>query len=99
MSGPIFVALVNPKSGGNLGQQLLSRFKEILKHDRVYNLADDEHPGPAKALEDHKNEENLRLIGMLVFQDVYLSNSTGLQFKSKCVLFKNQIWPILKSKL
>ena len=67
MSGPIFVALVNPKSGGNLGHQLLSRFKEILKHDRVYNLADDEHPGPAKALEDHKNEENLRLIGILVF--------------------------------
>ena len=67
MSGPIFVALVNPKSGGNLGHQLLSRFKEILKHDRVYNLADDEHPGPAKALEDHKNEENLRLIGMLFF--------------------------------
>ena len=67
MSGPIFVALVNPKSGGNLGHQLLSRFKEILKHDRVYNLADDEHPGPAKALEDHKNEENLRLIGKLVF--------------------------------
>ena len=66
MSGPIFVALVNPKSGGNLGHQLLSRFKEILKHDRVYNLADDEHPGPAKALEDHKNEENLRLIGTYI---------------------------------
>jgi len=62
MSGPVFVALVNPKSGGNVGNQLLHRFKEILNEDRVYNLSDEDHPGPAKALEDHKNVEHLRLI-------------------------------------
>lgn len=62
MSGPVFVALVNPKSGGNVGNQLLHRFKEILNEDRVYNLSDEDHPGPAKALEDHKDVEHLRLI-------------------------------------
>ena len=67
MSGPVFVALVNPKSGGNVGNQLLHRFKEILNEDRVYNLSDEDHPGPAKALEDHKNVEHLRLIGMCNF--------------------------------
>ena len=67
MSGPVFVALVNPKSGGNVGNQLLHRFKEILNEDRVYNLSDEDHPGPAKALEDHKNVEHLRLIGRCDF--------------------------------
>lgn len=60
MSGPVFVALVNPKSGGNVGTQLLTRFKEILDEDRIYNLC--EEGGPRKALEDHKRTDNLRII-------------------------------------
>lgn len=56
----MFVALVNPKSGGNVGLQLLERFKGILDDDRVYNLAE---VSPAKALQDHGECENLRLIG------------------------------------
>ena len=95
MSGPIFVALVNPKSGGNLGHQLLSRFKEILKHDRVYNLADDEHPGPAKALEDHKNEENLRLIGILFFFNPLLSETA---FEKVNPMYETFEWKCLKAK-
>ncbi len=63
MSGPVFVALVNPKSGGNVGNQLLNRFKEILDDDRVYNLCDEDNVGPRKALEDHRTTDNLRIIG------------------------------------
>ena len=58
-----FIALVNPRSGGNMGAKLLNRFKEILGESRVYNLNDEENPGPKKALEKHKNEEDLRIIG------------------------------------
>ena len=54
------MALVNPKSGGNVGSQLLERFKEILDEDKIYNLS---NGGPKKALEDHGHKENLRLIG------------------------------------
>lgn len=60
MSGPVFVAMVNPKSGGNVGGQLISRFKEILDEDRVYNLS--EEGGPANALLQHQRTENLRII-------------------------------------
>ena len=98
MSGPIFVALVNPKSGGNLGHQLLSRFKEILKHDRVYNLADDEHPGPAKALEDHKNEENLRLIGMLVFFFIFKKLLSEIAFDKVNPINETFEWKCLQAK-
>ena len=65
MSGPVFVALVNPKSGGNVGTQLLGRFSEILNEDRVYNLSAD--GGPGKALREHLNTENLRIIGKVYF--------------------------------
>lgn len=61
MSGPVFIALVNPKSGGNFGSQLLQRFKEILDEERVYNLSDD--GGPGRALQEHRGTENLRIIG------------------------------------
>ena len=61
MSGPVFVALVNPKSGGNVGNQLVARFKEILDDDRVYNLS--EEGGPKRALHEHCQTENLRIIG------------------------------------
>ena len=61
MSGPVFVALVNPKSGGNVGASLLSRFKEILDEERVYNLSED--GGPKRALVEHCQTENLRIIG------------------------------------
>ena len=61
MSGPVFVALVNPKSGGNVGASLLSRFKEILDEERVYNLSED--GGPLKALQEHLETDNLRIIG------------------------------------
>ena len=54
------MALVNPKSGGNVGSQLLERFKEILDDDKIYNLSEG---GPRKALEDHGHLGNLRLIG------------------------------------
>ena len=62
MNGPpvVFLALVNPKSGGNVGTQLLEKFKEILDENKIYNLSDG---GPRKALEDHGHKENLRLIG------------------------------------
>jgi len=60
MNGPVvFLALVNPKSGGNVGTQLLERFKEILDENKVYNLSDG---GPRQALEEHGHKENLRLI-------------------------------------
>lgn len=58
--GPVFVALVNPKSGGNVGSTLLARFKEILDSSRVYNLAEE---GPKRALEEHWGKPNLRIIG------------------------------------
>lgn len=59
-AGPVFIALVNPKSGGNVGNALLARFKEILDEDRVYSLADG---GPERALQEHRGTENLRIIG------------------------------------
>ena len=62
-SNTTFIALVNPRSGGNMGAQLLNRFKEILGESRVYNLNDEQNPGPKKALENHKHEEDLRIIG------------------------------------
>jgi hypothetical protein len=66
MSGPVFIALVNPKSGGNVGVQLLERFKEIFNDDRIYNLSE---TGPKKALQDHRGTDNLRIIGeTLLFQ-------------------------------
>lgn len=58
--GPVFVALVNPKSGGNVGATLLARFREILDSSRVYNLAEE---GPKRALEEHWGKPNLRFIG------------------------------------
>ena len=58
--GPVFLALVNPKSGGNVGVQLLERFKDILDDSHVYSLSDG---GPKQALEDHRETDNLRLIG------------------------------------
>ena len=64
MSGPVFVALVNPKSGGNVGASLLSRFKEILNEERVYNLSED--GGPKRALVEHCQTENLRIIGKTI---------------------------------
>ena len=64
MSGNAFIALVNPKSGGNVGTQLLARFKENLDEDRVYNLSED--GGPKRALEEHRQTENLRIIGTAI---------------------------------
>ena len=58
---PVFVALVNPKSVGNVGSQLLDRFREILGDERVYDLK--EGGGPRQALQDHQNVDNLRIIG------------------------------------
>ena len=61
MSGNSFVAMVNPKSGGNVGAQLLAKFKEILDDDRVYDLSED--GGPKRALAEHSKTEHLRIIG------------------------------------
>ena len=55
------IALVNPKSGGNIGLNLINKLKEVLDEDRVYNLL--ECGGPEKALIEHENTENLRIIG------------------------------------
>ena len=67
----VLVALVNPKSGGNVGWQLLEQFKEILPPSQVYNLVDESHPGPAKALNDHKDVSNLRIIGKQVSEILF----------------------------
>ena len=67
MSGschPVFLALVNPKSGGNVGSQLLERFRHILPPERVFNLSEDGGPGPA--LLSNTNCDNLRLIGKIL---------------------------------
>ena len=45
-----FVVLINPKSGGNVGSELLSKFHGILDGTKIYNL---QEGGPKKALEDH----------------------------------------------
>ncbi|XP_040568365.1 eye-specific diacylglycerol kinase isoform X2 [Lepeophtheirus salmonis] len=60
MSSPMFIALINTKSGGNVGSYLLSRFKEILDEERVYNINAD--GGPGRALKEHLHTENLRII-------------------------------------
>lgn len=60
MSRQVFLALVNPKSGGQMGSNLLARFKEILDEERVHDLTDG---GPEKALRAHLGRENLRIIG------------------------------------
>jgi hypothetical protein len=62
---PVFVALVNPRSGGNVGANLLARFREILDDSRVYNLSEG---GPKRALEEHWGKPNLRLIGKKDFE-------------------------------
>lgn len=60
MSRNAFVALVNPKSGGNVGGTLLAKFKEVLDEARVYDLSDG---GPLRALQEHSQTDNLRIIG------------------------------------
>ncbi len=60
MSRQVFLALVNPKSGGQMGSNLLARFREILEDERVHDLTEG---GPEKALRVHRGRENLRIIG------------------------------------
>ncbi len=60
MSRQVFLALVNPKSGGQMGSNLLERFREILDEERVHDLSDG---GPEKALRAHAGRDNLRIIG------------------------------------
>ena len=60
MSRNAFVALVNPKSGGNVGTALLAKFKEELDDSRVYDLSEG---GPLRALQEHSQTDNLRIIG------------------------------------
>ena len=79
MSAVVLVALVNPKSGGNVGSQLLERFKEILDEDKIYNLS---NGGPKKALEDHGHKENLRLIGEHNISKFSLGGKSGFPLKS-----------------
>ena len=79
MSAVVLVALVNPKSGGNVGSQLLERFKEILDEDKIYNLS---NGGPKKALEDHGHKENLRLIGEHNISKFSLGAKSGFPLKS-----------------
>ena len=44
-----------------MGRQLLAKFKEVLDETRVYNLSED--GGPLKALQEHLETDNLRIIG------------------------------------
>jgi len=65
MSGHVFLALVNPKSGGQVGSSLLARFREILDEDRVHDLS---RGGPEGPLLRHKGRDNLRIIGKFSLQ-------------------------------
>jgi hypothetical protein len=47
---------------------LILRFKEILDEDRVYNLCED--GGPKRALMQHQQTENLRIIGSFLSDKV-----------------------------
>ena len=60
MSRNAFVALVNKRAGGNVGSSLLAKFKEELDEGRVYDLSDG---GPLRALQEHSQTDNLRIIG------------------------------------
>ena len=75
----MFIALVNPKSGGNVGNQLLARFKEVLHESRVYNLVEDK--GPSRALEEHRRTENLRIIGKEKFEEKFLNFKLAFIFQ------------------
>ena len=77
--GPVFVALVNPKSGGNVGASLLARFRENLDPGRVYNLAEE---GPKRALEEHWGKPNLRIIGRRSFISHRIESGPHLSVKS-----------------
>ena len=57
----VTVALVNPKSGGNMGSALLESFGEILPPGRVFNLVED--GGPERAIKQYRNVANLRIVG------------------------------------
>ena len=75
MSRHAFIALVNPKSGGNMGRQLLAKFKEVLDETRVYNLSED--GGPLKALQEHLETDNLRIIGKMSTSEPVISRTIG----------------------
>jgi len=59
MSRNAFVALVNKRAGGNVGSSLLAKFKDELDEGRVYDLSDG---GPLRALQEHSQTDNLRII-------------------------------------
>ena len=54
------MALVNKRAGGNVGSSLLAKFKDELDEGRVYDLSDG---GPLRALQEHSQTDNLRIIG------------------------------------
>ena len=67
-----FLVLVNPKSGGQDGPQLLERFRELFKEERVagevVSLTDPGEGGmgvvgPMPSLLKYSNNQNLRLLG------------------------------------
>ena len=64
MSRNAFVALVNKRAGGNVGSSLLAKFKDELDEGRVYDLSDG---GPLRALQEHSQTDNLRIIGIAPF--------------------------------
>ena len=65
-SNSVIIVLINPKSGGKMGLKLLKMFRNLLGEEKVYNLCDDQNFGPKKALEDYKDVDNLRIIGILL---------------------------------
>ena len=89
MNAVVFLSLVNPMSGGNVGSHLLERFKEILDEDRIYDLS---NGGPKKALEDHGHKDNLRLIGKFIIKTIISIHSVTLLYheEKKCLVATSQ---------
>ena len=68
------MALVNKRAGGNVGSSLLAKFKDELDEGRVYDLSDG---GPLRALQEHSQTDNLRIIGKPPF---LLSGAVALTY-------------------
>ena len=71
-SSVTFLVLVNPKSGGQDGPQLLERFRELFREEslkgEVVSLTDplpsgEGVVGPKPSLTKYSNNQNLRLLG------------------------------------
>ena len=75
-SSVTFLVLVNPKSGGQDGPQLLERFRELFREEslagEVVSLTEPGEGGvgvvgPRPSLLKYTNNQNLRLLGKTIF--------------------------------